>query len=714
MLIMMRMMNKPQEEPVVPDPVSVEDASPEPVLSEEAVNKIAPELVDSAQKESEPVYVTLGSADPKSPYRLLATLTNRGAAVSRIELNEKAYNDTQDKTGYLGQIVVDEPASMRGVPEPGGVQVQVVGDGTPAYFAGLKKGDLIVAIDLNIGNEPAKVTSFDVLRNELLKTKPGQTIKLGVVRAGNWTPNAVVSETAESQIPNTSSVVDAEQDDGSAPPVDTTTASAPSTVVDWTPEWVEVRLSDTPVSIIRPSSLIKSYNDYENNRGLQGSVYHYNDAGELESDLRSQERKLNGDQLSFLMTLGSYDKEKEVFWVDKPVARRGNLPRPQNLPELTNVELRDSYWDYLPEKSNETTAVFRKVLLSRQMEIIKTYSLVPGEAADAKGRKEENASEYHLTLKLEFRNLDTDNAHKFTYLLDGPTGLPTEGAWYSRGAYGLRDLVVLLNGRSFHVIRANDIAEGKTASSSEQIGLDFLGVDSQYFQCTMIPQHLKTEERLNCFYTPIRVGARAQENPAFSNISFRIKSTEQELAPGGTNGDTFTQEYTIFAGPKKPDILENYHLEKTIVYGWFWFVAIPLLAILHFFKTYLVFNYGLAIILLTILVRLCLFPLSIKQVISSQKMQKIQPELNALKEQYKDRPQEMMQAQQALFRKHNVHPLSGCLPIFIQLPIFIGLYKALSLDVSLYGAPLFSEHFRWCSNLAAPDMLINWSSFWNS
>jgi YidC/Oxa1 family membrane protein insertase len=67
-----------------------------------------------------------------------------------------------------------------------------------------------------------------------------------------------------------------------------------------------------------------------------------------------------------------------------------------------------------------------------------------------------------------------------------------------------------------------------------------------------------------------------------------------------------------------------------------------------------------------------------------------------------------------LFRKHNYHPLSGCLPVFFQLPIFIGLYRALMVDVELRGASLLGQGVRWCSNLAAPDMLFYWGSFWDS
>jgi len=94
-------------------------------------------------------------------------------------------------------------------------------------------------------------------------------------------------------------------------------------------------------------------------------------------------------------------------------------------------------------------------------------------------------------------------------------------------------------------------------------------------------------------------------------------------------------------------------------------------------------------------------------------MAEIQPELKALAEKYKDDLQARSRAQSELFKRHGYHPLSGCLPIFIQLPIFIGLYKALTVDVGLYGAPLISSSVRWCRDLSAPDMMFDWSGFWN-
>jgi len=136
------------------------------------------------------------------------------------------------------------------------------------------------------------------------------------------------------------------------------------------------------------------------------------------------------------------------------------------------------------------------------------------------------------------------------------------------------------------------------------------------------------------------------------------------------------------------------------------------LAFLHFLH-WLGLPYAIAIIVLTVCVRLVLLPLSIKQAIGAIKMQEISPELKALAEKYKDDMTARSKAQRELFQKHGYNPLSGCLPIFIQLPIFIGLYKALTVDAGLYGAPLISSTVRWCSDLSAPDMLYNWSTFWN-
>jgi YidC/Oxa1 family membrane protein insertase len=90
-------------------------------------------------------------------------------------------------------------------------------------------------------------------------------------------------------------------------------------------------------------------------------------------------------------------------------------------------------------------------------------------------------------------------------------------------------------------------------------------------------------------------------------------------------------------------------------------------------------------------------------------MQALKPEMDRITEKYKTDMQKRSQAMQELYRKHEINPLGGCLPVFLQLPIFIGLYRALMVDVELRQSPLFGHGIRWCSNLAAPDKFLDWS-----
>ena len=168
-----------------------------------------------------------------------------------------------------------------------------------------------------------------------------------------------------------------------------------------------------------------------------------------------------------------------------------------------------------------------------------------------------------------------------------------------------------------------------------------------------------------------------------------------------------TNAFTLYLGPKKPVLLQQLGSEKTTLdrlfyLGWPIF-AIPasiMQVVLHFFHD-IIPNYGLNIIMLTVLVRSLMFPLSKKQALSAAKMQELQPEVKRLNEKYKDNSQARGQAMMELYRKHSFNPLGGCLPAFIQLPIFMGLYRALMTDVELRAAPLFGESIRWCSNFGA-------------
>lgn len=405
------------------------------------------------------------------------------------------------------------------------------------------------------------------------------------------------------------------------------------------------------------------------------------------------------DPLSFLLTLEQVD--------DKLLSKEAS--------ELPNVDLRKGTWEI--ESTNETSVRFRKKLPALGLEATKTYRLAK---VSAEQQEDANAPAYHLNLEVAVTNVG-EAARQVAYRLDGPTGLPTEGAWYaikvsrSWGSAGLRDVIARFEGGSTTQVTPAAIADEEFDTSWSNDALDYIAVDAQYFAVAIVPQAEKPGEIWFSEVKPIRVGAVPENKQLvkMTDVSFRLTSTPADLAPGAS----ITHDFKVFAGPKRPALLEQYPtpdprvtLADLVYYGWFGFVAKPMLFILHAFHS-LVGNYGLAIIMLTVAVRSCMFPLSRKQALSAQKMQELQPEIKRINEKYKNEAEKKMRAQQELFRQHNYHPLGGCLLAFVQLPIFVGLYRSLSVDVSLRQAPLFTESIRWASNLAAPDMFYNWSAF---
>jgi YidC/Oxa1 family membrane protein insertase len=158
--------------------------------------------------------------------------------------------------------------------------------------------------------------------------------------------------------------------------------------------------------------------------------------------------------------------------------------------------------------------------------------------------------------------------------------------------------------------------------------------------------------------------------------------------------------HRLFVGPKDIDILKSQgnSLEQSLDLGWFTVIAKPLLYTLKFFNGY-VGNYGIAIIIITIILKVLFFPLTHKSYKSMKDMQKIQPKMAALKEKYKDDRDAMNKAVMELYREHKVNPMGGCLPMVVQIPVFFALYKALMFSIELRHAPFF----LWVTDLADKD-----------
>ena len=159
--------------------------------------------------------------------------------------------------------------------------------------------------------------------------------------------------------------------------------------------------------------------------------------------------------------------------------------------------------------------------------------------------------------------------------------------------------------------------------------------------------------------------------------------------------------YTVFLGPKDYAILkaQGIGMEDAIDFGsWLKWLAMPMLIILKFFDQY-INNYGLSIILLTILIKIIFWPLGNKSYASMKEMQKLQPKMQELREKFKNDKQRISQETMALYKAHKVNPLGGCLPMVIQIPVFFGLYKTLLYAIELRHSPFF----WWIQDLSAKD-----------
>jgi YidC/Oxa1 family membrane protein insertase len=165
---------------------------------------------------------------------------------------------------------------------------------------------------------------------------------------------------------------------------------------------------------------------------------------------------------------------------------------------------------------------------------------------------------------------------------------------------------------------------------------------------------------------------------------------------------TLGARFDVYLGPKKIEILESapQSLRPALDLGIFTFIALPLLHVLRLSHR-LTGNYGIDIILLTVVIKALFVPLTQRSMKSMREMQKLQPQMAKIRERFKDKPEEMNKEIIELYRRHKVNPLGGCLPMVLQIPVFIGLYQALLNAVELRHAPFFS----WINDLSAPDRL---------
>ena len=304
---------------------------------------------------------------------------------------------------------------------------------------------------------------------------------------------------------------------------------------------------------------------------------------------------------------------------------------------------------------------------------------------------------YRLHAVLTFKNTGADQI-KLQYRIiacggivpEDATGMHLYTATVTRDSYGRPDV--------------EKVAASKLKKKPVSVEGDLLwaGCDNKYFAAMLHPAQESDDKIV------YRATARSLEQPApedspkdrpIQNATMELIAYPMTIPPGAE----VVHRYAYFVGPKEKKILAAQGDGELIGlndYGMFGLVSRALLWLLAQFNK-AVPNYGLGIIFLTFVVRVCLHPLSRKTQISMHRMQKLQPLINELKEKYKNDPKRVQMEQWELFKKHRVNPLGGCLPMFIQLPVFLGLFRALQLSIVFRQAPFC----LWIKDLSQPDHL---------
>jgi YidC/Oxa1 family membrane protein insertase len=296
-----------------------------------------------------------------------------------------------------------------------------------------------------------------------------------------------------------------------------------------------------------------------------------------------------------------------------------------------------------------------------------------------------DADSYLLHLRIELDN-GTDRGLRPTFRLGWPTTGRTTHDWSELS------LAALVDGKLQHkgVGKGGGggfFRGGSSGPAEYPSGVDWAGADTRYFLSALVPE--------------VPRDAAARLTPAGNGETSLVEVAQKPVNLAG--GQQAARDYRVYLGPKDSEHLEaaGARLDQSVKKGWF-----PPLT--HFFTWLLVEthrfipNYGVAIILITIVVRMLMFPVMQRQMRSMKGMSAMQPRLKEIQEKYADDKERQSQEMMKAYRESGFNPLTGCLPMFLQLPVFIGLYYALQGAIQLRQEPFFG----WIHDLSAPETLF--------
>jgi YidC/Oxa1 family membrane protein insertase len=291
---------------------------------------------------------------------------------------------------------------------------------------------------------------------------------------------------------------------------------------------------------------------------------------------------------------------------------------------------------------------------------------------------------YMFTVSDDVTNKGAAPVTLYPYALISRHGTPL-----TLGYYILHEgLIGILNDK-LKEVNYKDI-EGKTEDFKD-VKNGWLGFTDKYWAAALVPD------------TSARFQAEFRERTIGTLKTYQTNYTldAQTVQPGGTAGATAR----LFAGAKEVAIVNGYEKElglnrfKLLIdWGWFWFITQPMFALIDYFFRWFG-NFGVAILVVTVLVKIVFFPLANKSYASMAKMKAVQPQMQALRERFPDDKVKQQQELMELYKKEKINPVAGCLPIAIQIPVFFSLYKVLFVTIEMRHAPFFG----WIKDLSAPD-----------
>ncbi|MFN3855270.1 MAG: membrane protein insertase YidC [Phreatobacter sp.] len=294
---------------------------------------------------------------------------------------------------------------------------------------------------------------------------------------------------------------------------------------------------------------------------------------------------------------------------------------------------------------------------------------------------------YMITVKDGVTNTGSANAVLHAYGLISRHGTP-----HTSGFYILHEGLIGVFGQAgLQEVTYSGIESAPNRTQSWRASGSWLGITDKYWAATLIPDPSTETDASFKFF----------QAGTIKSYQTDFLKPAQTVGPGASI-ETVTR---LFAGAKEVKVVDGYastyridRFDRLIDWGWFYFITKPLFIVMDWFFVQ-TGNFGIAILLVTLLIKALFFPLANKSYASITMMKKVQPEMMAIRDRYADDKMKQQQELMALYKREKINPLAGCWPILIQIPVFFALYKVLFITIEMRHAPFFG----WIQDLSAPD-----------